>query len=97
MKKVINTPVEEISVENCSEDLYYGIERNCRFFVTRERFDGGNFVARCLNLLSRGNGHSGLSRSSLKELLLNAIESGFQVFEFDSAEELMKWVLKNEN
>lgn len=94
MKKVINTPVEEISVENCSEDLYYGIERNFRFFVTREQFEEGKFVARCLNNLSRGNGNSGLARDSLKELLSNAIEHGCKVFEFNSGEELMKWVLK---
>jgi hypothetical protein len=93
MKKVINAHANEVSVENCSEDFFYGISKGFRFFVTREQFEGGKFVVRCLSNLTRGNGNSALERDSLKELLSNAIKNRFDVFEFETAEELMKWVL----
>lgn len=89
--------VETVTAAHARLDRYYGVSLpNCskRAFITREKFGDGAFVIRCLNDLTAGNVWNQTAISDLTETILFTLARGWIVHEFDSAEELMQWVLQ---
>jgi hypothetical protein len=89
-----------VFLDQVSEKKYYGIRRNdnLRGFVTREKYNDGNFVVICPNGLTYGNRYDYLDAPTLSQCLGRACESpSFEAHEFDTFRELMKWVSEGED
>lgn len=98
MKNVVISlsPPEQVVVEYVNEEKYYGIiARNGKEkgFIARERFDCGNFMPRCLDSMTNGNQWEGYYTCTLVGTIRKLIVGGYRVVEFNTAEELFKWII----
>lgn len=80
---------------------YYGIKHRTSTsvgFIAREKYKGGNYHAYCLDSLTDGNHlctRNDISNHyNLSLLIKEFIENDFIVKEFDTYEEMFKWLLK---
>jgi hypothetical protein len=96
MKKVINNNDQTTtSVDNVNVMKYYGISHtnaNSKGFITRENYESGLFVTKCISGLTNGNCWSGQNSSSLINLIKQMISSNYQIFEFDTYREILQWL-----
>jgi len=96
MKQVVITETNpEVNVQRCDADKYYGLSKagSPRGFITRDDYDRGNFRAKVVRSLTRGNDWTFIQGPDLPAVLANAIaKSKFTVFEFDTHKELMTWL-----
>lgn len=97
MKRVINSKVKRESVN--SSDLnsrkYYGVDINgFRGFISRERFEEGDYRLLCPDSLTEGNGWVMMERDTLEKTVDAVIADGQSVYQFDTFNELMEWVCK---
>ncbi len=97
MKKVaIAVDVELVSTCNLSDEKYYGIVNSCREkgFITRYNYKSGNYLASSFSKMTYGNRFI-VSLNNDQKCLKNFIEllinMGFEVFEFDTYQKLLRW------
>lgn len=100
MKQVLTSIPKSnfILAAQASHNKYYGvlnISTKRRGFITRTVFDTGDHELRCIEQITNGNGWD-VTASELSDLIKLAIEEGWNVFEFETPEELMKWVIAAE-
>lgn len=92
MKKVV---LEKPSII-VSVDKYYGILTKDSLvvgFITRERFQRGRFIVRCMSkMLTDGNGWFFYRSNDLLTTVKKIVNDGFHIFEFDTAKELFIWM-----
>lgn len=105
MKTVLKQlPEQNVTlVENVNSSKYYGVREKFepynKGFIARERYERGNFVIRCIDGLTNGNQWSKLNDNGFETLedviewLLKGIP--FEVYEFDTAQELMRWLAED--
>ena len=102
MKQVTCDPptIPTVPVDQVSIHKFYGTENSTgeRGFITRKRYDSGDFFARSLRALTNGNGWHNYSKPSLPELIscLKDRPTPWDVYEFDTARELFTWLLEGE-
>lgn len=99
MKKVVGNFYDcgIVKVENVGIDRWYGVmnsDSSVKGFVTREKYDSGNFVIRCGMALTNGNGWNCYDCCSLNQLIQSLLYHGFSVFEFNDDKELFKWLIE---
>lgn len=102
MKKVVMAKNEpEIDVKETSDAKYYGIRTKCECFarntgfITRQCYDSGTFKVLCLDHLTNGNDWSHYLANTLQLLIELLLKKGIEVFEFDTPEELTKFLFEN--
>jgi len=93
MKKVVEKQENRVFVGEVSLSNYYGVKAiNCKGFITRERFNSGCYRILCTQLLTCGNGFlCSKETTSLTEFIKYNLSS-YEVFEFDTPQELFKWL-----
>lgn len=74
---------------------YYGIEslNTNRAFVTRTKYEEGEYIALCIDEITDGNGFGSLREGSLSNIVECAMRSGYKVYMFDSWGELNNWLI----
>ena len=78
-----------------AQSKFYGVQLDgLRGFITREKFEKGEFRPRCAEEFTNGNGWSNFSKGTLKELIECLIQKSYDIYEFDEFFELMKWVCR---
>jgi hypothetical protein len=97
MRKVVKTlaPIQETSLESVHWEKYYGVETNLKIgkgFITREKYMEGDYIVLSRHLITASNGWSYLYSPSLKALINTCIIERFSVYEFDTPQELFKWL-----
>jgi hypothetical protein len=97
MKKVILKKQNDVvHIEEVQNEKFYGVlpggDSSMRGFITRERFDEGNYTIRAINCLTNGNGWQSWSRTSLRTMIEALLAANKSVYEFDTFQELMEWV-----
>lgn len=95
MKKVLNVVnvAPDVIVPNINK--YYGIELDdgARCFVTRNAYRGGDYRVLCSKQLTEGNSVCNLiNKTSLFDILQSALSNKYKVYEFDTPQELFRWV-----
>lgn len=96
MKEISVTAVDQVNpADKCvvSPEMYYGIRSpfQRKGFIVREQFQAGYFKTQCPGLLTNGNDWTHRNES-LADLLNDLRGSKFAVFEFDTYQELFKWL-----
>lgn len=97
MKQVIkNTPkAPTINLEDCNPDKFYGLiyDQSRRAMLTQVKYDTDEYFWICVNAFNKGN-YAYQYGVSFKEALDSAIENG-EIFEFDTAKELLLWAAES--
>lgn len=99
MKKVISVcPILQdfVKTSDVSTEAYIGFMRGpsgSRGYVTQEGYKFGQFVCRSFDHVTYGNGWPEINYSILRVLLEDLLSKGFEVFVFQTAKELMRWLL----
>ena len=102
MKRVIKTKEIPIcSLETVSDKKFYGVHNpnwRDKNFISRDSYGKGKYSVRCLHSLTAGNVRDGFDSYSLKETIDKILSNNPNtlVIEFDSVEELLNWLLNNE-
>lgn len=99
MRKVVQKEnVDTVDVNNVDPNRYYGviIPESGRGFVSQDEFRRGKFRTRPLDGITHGNGWGSFEHSDLSELLKGFLspDRGYAVFEFDTHQELFRWLLE---
>lgn len=98
MRKVVKVILrnEVASVDYVTSEKYYGFVNKfkAKGFVTREKYDDGDYTARAVNAITEGNSWTQHSGNTVKEIIVSMLNAGFTVYEFDSGTELMKFLSK---
>ena len=97
MKKVvINPPVVEptVTLSEANPRKYYGILSlyEGKGFIKQEKFESGPYQGICSNGLTKGNAWGAFQDTSLPGLFGKIFDRGYSIFEFDSPQELFKWL-----
>ena len=97
MKKVVlELPKSKVAkVENCSNIGYYGIKpsgQSDKGFIARKNYNRGPYHTCVGRSLTNGNTWGDYSDSDLKNLISELIKASFEVYEFDTHQELFKWL-----
>ena len=94
MKKVLLTPKVTVPVayfEDCDPQKYYGlIYQGARGFLTRNDLDVDRYTWKAMKHFNRGN-YFVKPNLTFKEAVNHACCNNIELFEFDSAEELLIW------
>lgn len=100
MKKIvleIKPVIQEVALDKINFNLgYFGVlvDANSRGFVTREHFNSfSDFTVRCLQDLTGGNGWTQCDSARLSDLIAKALKRGWIVYQFDTPEALMQWII----
>ena len=94
MKKVVVAITNVCLVSDATPDKYYGVQvGETRGFIARSGYFSGKYSAHCMRGLTRANFWNDFDRDSLSATMKALIEAGQGVFEFDTPEDLMRWVL----
>ncbi len=94
MKQVkVTPPVPTITPNDVVISKYYGIKSPCdsRGFITRQNYDSDNFIVLALKGITNGNCWGWFS-NDLKELVKTLVLNDFEVYEFDTYQELFRWL-----
>lgn len=98
MKQVIiigeeNVPI--VDVKMVSPQKYYGVSySDSKGFVVRDEYENKNYRARLGRSLTKGNSWNHQS-DSLIVLIAAFLSDGYQVFEFNTYQELFRWLASN--
>lgn len=94
MKEVIiQKKTNTISTINVLRDKCYGIYYNYnKGFIYQESYRYGNYKTLARTDLTMGNSWTCLQYPLLIDIVEAAIEMGFKVYEFDTPQELFKWL-----
>ena len=99
MKKVIieEKNVPTTNVENTGNVRYYGFKREPRDvgFITRESFSRGKYVPRSVGCITNANGWTHAEAKTLQECITELIRSGFDVYEFNTEQGLLRFLTEN--
>lgn len=94
MKKVVqSTPV--VTVDNVADNKFYGVlaKGDVKCFISRKDFNDGDFIVRSSRKLTQGNSYDSFNNNCLRTMITKLVEhENFEVFEFDTAKELFKWL-----
>lgn len=97
MKTVINlsTSNDIVSLTEVTPDKYYGVlvGGSERCFITKTEYENGNFTVRSLDELTKGNSYYSVTSPSLTATIQLSLSSGYAVYEFDTAKELLEWLI----
>jgi hypothetical protein len=90
--------IVSFDLSDIRSNKYYGIKMNksemYKGFITTEKFEG-TYVIRCLNGLTIGNGWEVYeNHRNLKNMIQYLLEERGQVFEFETYQELVTWLLE---
>jgi len=97
MKEVIIKDSQYVSSTDMSLDKYYGIQLDTeKALVVRDGWNSGHFRVRCINLITKGNEYGSYASSSLNGVAKKCQERGIDMFEFDTYEELLTWLVEGE-
>lgn len=93
VKQAVNeNEVESTVVSSCK---YYGFTNaGQRGFITRQNYGDGSYVARCLSLLTKGNGWTEDEYTDLASFINFLVSQGWEIYEFDCYRGLMNWLLE---
>ena len=92
--------MKTITLDKISPDSYFGVLysgaglKKSRAFLTRERFQDGLFLWSCCSGVSHGN-HVANKKTTVQDAIKDALNSGFEVFEFPSHAALFKWLARD--
>ena len=99
MKEVIReTPPTSVTLLGDATDRkYYGISQHktIKGLITRSDYNRGDWQARCRDSFTMANkwgNWSGDHHTSLQALISKLITEGYKVYEFDTPQELFKWL-----
>lgn len=94
MKKVVKGNTEQVMVNSVSKNKYYGVKQlSSKGFIVREDYDKGNYKAYCANKLTNGNAWwIEKPTDSFVKFVDELVEKKYEVFEFDTSQELFKWL-----
>jgi hypothetical protein len=98
-KTVLNKPQDEIfcSLSDIGPDKFYGTlmkEETEKGFITKTEYSSRSvFTIRCGDAFTRGNGWDCCDSKTLEGCVNKILESGNKVFQFDTFNELMEWVI----
>jgi len=99
MKSVVQNIIhQEVSLNQVDEFKYYGITPSLKGtqkgFVAKNDFWNGKFKAFAAEEITKGNCWHIVSEdaTNLKEVVGELLDSGFYVYEFDTPQELFKWL-----
>lgn len=99
MKKVIlpsQAPTDTVLLNVVSIAYYYGVipsNKETKGFITREIYGEGRFNARCMDFLTNAGGWD-IYAGSIKELIRKLITMNFEVYQFETEQELLKWLAR---
>lgn len=91
-KRLVNTVnMEKICISKCSKDQYFlvVIWRGVLAFVSREKFNEGDFYVKSFKGVTNGNGYDKLRHEDLRLLLNKLLSDGCEVYVYDSLEEFL--------
>lgn len=93
MRKVIREqPKASINIAETSDAKYYGVLiSGDKGFITAKSY-GGPKIILCPQSLTRGNGWDGYDAPNLKGTLEALLRDEKDVYEFNTAKELFKWL-----
>jgi hypothetical protein len=103
MKQVVNeiVPPNVVSVHTVSPEKYYGVDYGVvtylksKGFISRENYRSGEYLILCPEEITKGNGFdSHRNFADLSKLIEKINESKFEVYEFDTWEELFAWLME---
>ncbi len=109
MKHVLTKPPTQtyVHIENVDHTKYYGVSYSGeqksslgqKAFLTRQHYSSGPtgvFMWRCVDGVNRGNGiFSERGYYSVADAIKQCMEFNVEVFEFDTAKELFKWLAQD--
>jgi hypothetical protein len=86
----------QIGVIEVSDDKYYGMINALgnKGFVVRANFEAGYYRMMSVEGFTNGNSYS--SNYNLTTLISKFTSDGCKVFEFDTYQELFKWLIEDE-
>jgi hypothetical protein len=96
MKQVISNPNPQtyVSLKEVNSNLFYGVvAHGTKGFITRERYQAGDYFAACFNGVncgSRWDAFHGTFTQVFDGLLTNG---NFKIYEFNTWQELLTWAL----
>ena len=96
---VLKQKVVDVTVNEADKNKYYGVivrpdlSSDKKGFITRERFDTGNFKLMGMDKLTNGNGWESFARPTLTDMLFDILSASYWVYEFDTWQELFKWLM----
>jgi|LakMenEpi03Aug12_release.lakeMendotaPanAssembly.Ray.scaffolds.fasta_scaffold358080_2 hypothetical protein len=94
--KIVVTPnnKDTVHVKDVSRNKYYGVitPQNNKGFITRLNYNSGPYISLCCNDITCGNYFYNVNSESLSIHINNIICNGNTVYEFDTNEELFKWL-----
>lgn len=101
MKKVLRTIPEQsfTLIDQVSEGKYYGVNINYKSFIQQEGYCSGNFILKSSNKLTIGNYYDGQTytgHKTINSLISSILSRGYEVYEFDTPEELFAWLAKKD-
>lgn len=93
IKRAIKEECAETTV--ISSTKYYGYNNGGqRGFITRQDYKDGSYVARCLTMLTEGNGWSSSRYTDLASFINSLVANGWVVYEFATWRELAIWLIE---
>ena len=104
MKQVINTPpnpIPQIQVTDADTHKFYGMQPSgAKAFLTQRVFKSNQYIWLSIDSLTLGNGYVPGDKNSAFQTIFEAMEFSlkykFQVYEFDTARELMAWLAQKD-
>jgi hypothetical protein len=75
---------------------FFGVESpgDCKGFIHRTEYEKGPYKAFCVDSFTIGNGWPMVKEGYLDELILELLDLGFEVFKFETPQELFAWLSK---
>ena len=95
MKKVIlnESQVATIVLDDVTSDKYYGAQiRDRKGFISRQGYGQGDFRLYAVDSVTVGNAWSFFDFPILSTVISRILDANNNVFEFDTAKELFKWL-----
>ena len=102
MKKVITKRLKDdvINVELVADHRYYGVivEDDIKGFITKTDFYTGQYEVHSLEGLTEGNGWNDVeSCKDLVKFIRKCVDFGYDVYEFETYQKLIQWLLEEDN
>lgn len=98
MKKVIENEIkiDVIKLKDVTDHKYYGVIMNntTKAFIGKTNFCSDNYIVHAPRSITKGNAYDCYKNESIQLLIKELIKYNNDVYEFDSYQELFKWIIE---
>jgi hypothetical protein len=93
MKRVVKYQEDIVFINNVNPNKFYGfLCDGYKGFITREKYNDGNFIILSITKLTEGNRWPLYKSNTLFSLINDFSEEYHKVYEFETVKELFNWL-----